>query len=161
MTCFGGALLEAHAGYGTSQLKVATHSNASGAGNAQKTSNDTNRTRPVQTLIYKQQCMPREPCNVCQVARAVWGRTGYEHMSNSQDALACKLNRGVTAITLQIAAESTRDMAEKDFQGIKTEIDNMEIAIKEALQERSRSARLKGKQKAEVAEHQQNALWQH
>ena len=81
--------------------------------------------RPVQTLSYKQQGMPREPSNVGQVA------------------LACKLNRGMPAVIHQISAESTSNMAEKDFQSIKTEIDIMEIDIKEALQDCSLSARLK------------------
>ena len=49
---------------------------------------------------------------------------------NSQDAL-------------QIAAESTSNMAEKDFQGMKTETDNMEIDIKEVLRECILTARLK------------------
>ena len=66
----------------------------------------------------------------------------------------------MTAITLRIASSNTSNKPDLEFQSVKSEINNMEISIREALRERSQSARMKAGREAEIIAHCHNALWQ-
>ena len=116
------------------------YGSAPAAGDEQYTGDNADKARTIQAPRGGYQSLPEEPSNDSQVAHVVRNEAEYEHMADSQEALAYGLNRGMTAITLRIASSSTSVKPEEEFPSIKADNNNMEIAIREALRERSQSA---------------------
>ena len=132
------------------QWERPTHGSASEASGAQNAGDNADKARIIQAPRGGYRSLPQEPGGDNQILCVVRSEAEYEHMEDSQEALAYRLNRGMKAIPLIIASSNTSNKPEEEFQSIKEEINNMEESNKEALQERSQSTRIKASQEAEI-----------